>query len=156
MLRELGGIQARMDRHGRHAGAAGAARDADPVDVGFSDAGKLADRLLYLGGGYVLALPAKGVADPIDEIEISVRVLAHQVAGAKPAVALLEDIVQDLPVGLDLGGVAFEARARLGCILQNLADHFADLLRPAFYPEALLVSDPLLQLEVPPNHLGGE
>src|SRR5207247_2546445 len=73
----------------------------------------------------VLALPAEGVADAIDEIEIAVFVLAHQIAGSEPAVSFCEHVVQDLPVGLCLTGVALEPLARPRCILEDLADDLA-------------------------------
>ena len=97
----------------RHAGAAVAARHVDAVDIGVLHAVEGADRFRDLGGRDVLALPAEGVADAVDEIEIAVRVLAHQVAGAEPDVAFLEHVAQDLLLGLRLGRIALEAGRRL-------------------------------------------
>ena len=47
-------------------------------------------------GRDVLALPAEGVADAVDEVEKSLRVLAHQIAGAVPGIARLEHVAQHL------------------------------------------------------------
>src|SRR6202040_1223694 len=71
-------------------------------------------------------------------------------------VALLENVVQDLLLGLDLRRIALEARPRLGCILQDLADHLAGLLGLAFDAEALWVADWRLQVDVEADPLGGK
>src|SRR4029453_13206654 len=97
------------------------ARNRAAVDVGLRDAAEAADRLLHLGGRDVLAFPAEGIADAVDEIEIAVLVLAHEIAGTEPGVALLEHVVQDFSAGLGRVGVAFEALAGLGGILEDLA-----------------------------------
>ena len=72
------------------------ARHAHAVDVRFGDAGKCRDRRGDFRGRDVLALPAEGVADPVDEIEKAACVPAHQIAGAKPGVARREHVAQDL------------------------------------------------------------
>src|SRR5438046_790068 len=72
------------------------------VDIAFEHAIERSDRLFDLGRRYVLALPTEGIADAVDKIEIAVRVLAHEIAGAEPSVALLEHVAQDLGVSLRL------------------------------------------------------
>src|SRR5205823_4313384 len=106
--------------------------NVDTKDVGLERAVEFGDRLLDFGGGDVLPLPAEGVADAVDKIEIAVLVLPHQVTGAKPEVARLENIVQDLLFGLGRGGVAFEAGTGLGGVLENPSDHLAGFIRSAF------------------------
>src|SRR5690606_2580191 len=72
----------------------------------------------------VLALPAEGVAQPVHEVEIALPVLAHQVAGAEPAVALLEHVGQDLLLRRLLVGIAREVVADVAA---DLADGLAGL-----------------------------
>jgi len=67
----------------------------------------------YLGGRDILAFPAEGIAHAVDEIEIAARVLAHQVAGAEPDIARLEDAADDLLRRCVLVGVALEAAAEI-------------------------------------------
>ena len=56
----------------------------------------------------VLALPAKRVADAVDEIIEALGVAAHQVAGAHPGVAGREHVAQDLLFRLLRFAVALE------------------------------------------------
>src|SRR5262249_56545064 len=111
-----------------HAGAAVTAGNLDAVDVGLQRIGELADGFLDFGGGDVLALPAEGVADAVDEKEVAGGVLAHQVAGSEPDVACLEHIAQDLPVGLALSRITLETGDRLRRVLQDLADDLTPFL----------------------------
>ena len=70
----------------------GRVEDGNTVCDDFLDPRRVRQALFDLGGGDVLALPAEGVADPVDEVEIAVGILTHQVAGAEPTVAALEDV----------------------------------------------------------------
>src|SRR5262249_17557518 len=140
----------------RHAGATVTARNLDAVDVGMQRVGELADGFLDLSSGDVLALPTEGVADAVDEKEVAGGVLAHQVAGSKPDVVLLEHVAQDLSVGLVLGRIALEAGGRLRRVFQDLADDLAGLVDGTLDAKALLVADRLLGLDVEAHHLGGE
>ena len=69
-------------------------------------------RFGHFAGRDVLALPAEGVADAIDEIEIAQLVAPHQIAGAEPAVALLEHVAQNLLLRVGRLVVAVEVAAR--------------------------------------------
>ena len=80
----------------RHASPAVGARNGHAVDVGLLDSRKRADRLRHLGSADVLALPTEAVANPIDEIEIPVLVLSHQVTRSEPRISGLEHMAQDL------------------------------------------------------------
>src|SRR6266850_5019637 len=93
---ERGEIKPFIGSDGGHAGAAVGAWNAHAVNGGFSDPRKPANGLRHLRGGDVLALPAKRVANSIDEIEIAVLVLPHQIARPEPRVSRLEHIAQDL------------------------------------------------------------
>src|SRR5690606_2729722 len=85
--RPQGGACPGRDR--RHAGAAVELVDLDAIDDGLVDPRIARDHLRDFGRGDVFALPAEGVADTVDEIEIALRILAHEVAGAEPGVAPL-------------------------------------------------------------------
>ena len=80
--------------------APSAARHGDAVHGRFGDAGKRRDRRGDFGGRHVLALPAKGVADAVDEIEEAAGILAHEIAGAVPGVAALEHVAQDFVLAI--------------------------------------------------------
>src|SRR5262245_44831012 len=156
MLAKCGQIKALPSRDCRHTGAAVATGHLHAVYVGCEHAVESADRFFHLGGRYVLALPTERVADPVDEVEIAILILAHQVAGAKPDVAFDEYVVQDLLLGLGLSRVAFEALPGFRRILEDLADHLARLARFALDAEAMLVADRLLALDVEAHDLGRE
>ena len=119
---EGGGVELALHDQGGHAGLALVARDRHAVDDRLRHAGRLGQALLDLDGGDVLALPPEGVADAVDEVEIAFGVLAHQVAGAEPAVALLEDVRQDLLFRRGLVGVA---RKVVTHVLADQADGLA-------------------------------
>jgi len=48
----------------------------------------------------VLALPAKGVADAIDEVEKKPPIHAHQIAVRYTGIAIFEDVAQDFTFGV--------------------------------------------------------
>src|SRR5258708_28959070 len=74
----------------------------------------------------ILAFPTKSVADPVDEVEIAGLVAPHQIAGAKPGIALRKDITQDFLFGFACVGVTLEtATAIVGG--SDPADGLADL-----------------------------
>src|SRR3954447_7406145 len=116
-LSEMGGqrldVKALVHHDRAHAGAAIGAGDVDAVGGGIDHAGEIAYGVVDLRGRDVLALPAKGVADAIDEVEEAFLVEPHQIAGAEPGIALGKDIAQDLLLGLARLGVALEAAAAL-------------------------------------------
>ncbi len=120
-----------VDHQSRHPGAAFVAGNRDAVDDGFFDALERRDRLGDLRGRDVLALPAKGVADPVDEVEIAAAVAPHQVAGAEPGVLRLEHAAQDLGRGRRRVGIAVEPRGGVARIVADLGQQLADLVRPA-------------------------
>src|ERR1700730_2427188 len=122
--------------------------------MGFADSRKAADRFRNLRGRYVLALPAIGIADAIDEIEIAFGVAAHQVVGAKPAVAPLERAAQDLALVLRRIGVSLEPARRLRRVVENSADRLADLAGRGLLAEALRIADRHLPVEVEPHDRG--
>src|SRR5262249_28679057 len=64
--------------------------DFNTVNIRFLDTGKSRDDLSNLGSGYVFTLPAEGIANAINEIEVAAFVLAHQVAGTKPSVSFFK------------------------------------------------------------------
>src|SRR3546814_9698475 len=62
-------------------------------------------------GGDVLAFPAEGVANPVNELDMRVALITNQIAGVEPAIAGLENIAQQFRVRTFLIGVAIERRA---------------------------------------------
>src|SRR5438445_524805 len=139
-----------------HAGAAVGVWDGHAVDVDRLDAGKGADRFRHLRSRDVLTLPAEGVADTVDEIEIAVRVPSHEVTGAKPRVARLEDAAQDLALGVLLARVPLESPAGVRRLLEHLTDRLADFVRRAAHAEARLVADGLVPGDVESHQSSGE
>src|SRR5690348_13485906 len=97
----------------RHAGTAIGAGNADAISRGVENARTVSDRIVHFAGRDVLAFPAKSIADPIDEVEKALLVEQHQVAGAKPGIALGDDVAQDLLLGGSGIGVTLEAAAAL-------------------------------------------
>src|SRR5271166_4601195 len=136
---QRGEIERAFADDGRHPGAAFGPRNRDSVDAGMQYAIESAERLRHLGTRHVLALPAKGVADTVDEVEEALLVLAHQVAGPYPGVARCEDMAQDSLLGLDRTGVALEPATGARRIVLHLADHLAGLVDAAANTETVLV-----------------
>src|SRR2546429_10011983 len=85
---------------GRHPGATFGPRNRDSVDAGMQYALESAKLLRQLRGSHVFALPAKGVADAVDEVEEALLVLAHQIAGPYPGVARCDAMAQASLLGL--------------------------------------------------------
>src|SRR5262249_36610220 len=120
----------------------------DSVDAGMQYALESAELLRHLGGSHVLALPAKGVADAVDEVEEALLVLAHQVAGPYPGVARREAGAQDLRLCPGRRGVALEPAAGARWIVLHLADRRAGLVDAAADTETGLVAGRLACVEV--------
>ena len=135
------------DEHG-HAGAAVGAGNSYSIDAGLLDAGKGTDRLRHLGSGNIFTLPAKGVADTVNEIEITLLVLSHQVAGTKPGVSRLEHVAEYLVGGGFLVGVALKSTVDIRWVFEKLANRFSDFVRTTASAECLLISDGLTCLDV--------
>src|SRR5439155_933610 len=120
------------EHEGRHARAAVLARHLHAVHVRLRDPGRSAEDVGDLLRGDVLALPAEGVADAIDEVVVAVGVLAQQVPGAEPGIAAREGVVHELPLARRAVGVAV--------VLHGAADaseELARLARPAGDAEAV-------------------
>ena len=74
---EGGEVERPADHDRGHAGAAFRPGDRHPVHDRVDHAGTRGDRLGHLRGRDVLALPAEGVADTVDEVEVALLVLPH-------------------------------------------------------------------------------
>src|SRR5262245_11985543 len=148
MAVQRGEIERAFAYERRHAGAASGSWNRDSVDAGMQDAVECAELLRQLGGRDVLALPAKGVADAVDEIEEALLVPAHQVAGPYPGVARCEDMAQDSLLGLGRTGVALEPAAGARRIVLHLADRLTGLVDAAANTETVLVANRLAFVEV--------
>jgi len=128
--RQMHGKTSRVDHDGSHSSAAVGTGCRNPVNAGIEDAGAVRDRLGYFGRRHILSLPAEGIADTIDEMEIAGVVPHHQVAGAEPGIARYQYIAQDFLFGLVSVGVALEAPASFAC-LPDAADGFTGFARHA-------------------------
>ena len=131
MISQRGKIERAVGDQRRHAGGALGARDGHAIDRRLGDAWERHQRLRDLRGRDVLALPAKGVADAIDEIIEATVVAAHQIAGAIPGVAGLEHVAEDFTLGVFCAGIALEFAAAMRCAVANSADRLADLVSSA-------------------------
>ena len=139
------GVELGVRHQGGHPRLAVLAGHGDAIDDGLGHAGAFHQHLFDLGGRDVLALPAEGVAHPVDEVEIALGVLFHQVARAEPAVALLEDVGQDL---LLRGGLVSIAREVVADVVADLADGFADLADAGQAAQAVRAADRLFAVHV--------
>src|ERR1700734_1581190 len=122
---QSGEIERALADDGRHPGAAFGPWNRDSVDAGMQYALESAEFLRHLGRRHVLALPAKGVADAVDEVEKALLVPAHQVAGPPPSGARREDMAQDSLLGFGRTGVPLEPAAGARRIGLQLADRLA-------------------------------
>ena len=68
------------------------ARKRDAIDICLDETGILRQCFGDFRGRDIFAFPAKRVSDPVDKIEKAALVLAHQIAGAEPGIARLEDV----------------------------------------------------------------
>src|SRR5690606_10816743 len=113
-----------FNHQGDHARLAVMAGHGDAVGDDLADTGSVSQPLLDLGGRDVLALPSERVADPVDEIDVALAVLPHQVAGAEPAVAAHKDVAHYLFLGLSAVGIAREG---VTGVVADAPDGLADL-----------------------------
>src|ERR1700756_2064546 len=148
-------IEILADNDRGHAGADIGARHGHAIGRGVDDPMAIAKAVIDLAGRDILALPAKGIADTIDEIEEALLVLPHQIAGAKPGIALREDIAQDFPVGLACVGIALEAAAALirGA---DTPDRFADLVASGCDAKPVIAAPGITALGVDLDDRGGK
>src|SRR5260370_26716231 len=155
LYREDPEIETLVRHQSRHAGAAVGAGDGDPVGRGVENAGAIPDRVVHLAGRDVLALPAEGVADPVDEMEVARRVAQHQIAGAEPGIAFGKDIAQDLLRGLGRVRVALErAAAPIGGA--DAPDRLADLAGGAGDAEPVVAADRAAAVGIDLHDRGGK
>src|ERR1700739_2044268 len=111
MVNERLEVKILVDHDRRHAGAAIRVGNAYSVGRRIKDTRAVPDRIIHFAGCNILALPAESVADTVDEIEKSLFVDPHQIAGSKPSVALRKHVAQNLLLGLGGVRVALELTA---------------------------------------------
>ena len=116
-------IEPSVDLQQRHSRAPVGARNRDPVDDRLRHARTGAEDRRDFERGDVLALPAKSVADAIDERVEAVGVATHEIAGSHPRVSRLEDVAQDFLFRLDGFAVALETS---GGIFADASQGLAD------------------------------
>src|SRR5579859_288690 len=139
-----------------HAGASFRGRNRNTVNIRLPYARKRTDGFRDFECRDVLAFPAKGIADPIDEIEVAFVVLPHQVTGAEPGISRLEYIAKNLSIRRFLAGVAVETAARVRRTRRDLADCFSDFARSAADARSLLITDRLFLFEINLDQSGRE
>ena len=74
-------------------------RQRDAIDGSLKDPRMATEHLGHLGRGHVLALPAEGVSEAVEEEPAAVGIAAQRVARPVPQVALAEDVADVLLVG---------------------------------------------------------
>ena len=100
MIAEFGEVEAVGGHDRGHSGAAVGARNFHAIGRGIDDTGAIGNGFVDFGGRDVLAFPAESIADPVDEMEEAGFIELHQVAGAKPGVAISDHVAQDFVLGL--------------------------------------------------------
>src|SRR5580692_10530420 len=155
MIGEFREVEAVIGDDGGHSGAAIGALDRDAIGRGVGNAGTIQNRLVHLRRRDVLALPAEGIAEAIDEMEKAALIAPHQIAGAKPGVAPGEYVAQDLLFGFGGIGVALETTARiLGAA--DPPNGFTDLIVAARDTETIGVTDGHAEFGIDANDCRGE
>src|ERR1700692_1412879 len=140
MICELGKIKTLIDHDRGHSGAAVGAGNSDAIGGGMDDARAVRNRLVHFRRRDILAFPAEGVADPVDKVEEAGGVELHQVAGAKPGIALRENIAQHFLLGLLGIGITLEAAAALVGDA-DAADGFTGFAADASHAEAVFAAN---------------
>src|SRR5690348_17077533 len=106
--REFTHVEIGIDHDRRHSGPAIGTGNFHTIGSCLGNAWAISNRFVYLRSRDVLALPAESIADPVDEVEESLLVKPHQIAGAKPGVALYKYVTQNFLFALRRVGVAFK------------------------------------------------
>src|SRR6201986_1507187 len=153
MVGEGSKVEACINHNGRHAGAAVGAGNLDTVSRSFHNARTTSHGLVHLRSRDVLSLPAKGVADPVDEMKKALLIEPHQVAGTKPGVTLGPDVTQDLPLGLRGIGLASKPPAPFICSSDS-ADRLADLAARTGDAKSIRIPDRRARFRVNRNDRG--
>src|SRR5262249_35062960 len=138
----------------RHAGAALVTRHLHAVDIGLMNAGECADRLGDFRGRDVLTLPAEGIADAVDEIEITTNVAAQEIARAEPAIPFGEHVAKNLGLVVNRIGIALEAAGRPRRVVENPADRLANLSGRGLLAATERIAYGRLPLDVEPHDPG--
>ncbi|MNE34245.1 hypothetical protein D3C80_1279600 [compost metagenome] len=110
------------------------------VDVDQLEPGKIAQRSRHLQGRDVLAFPAEGVTDAVDEVQVAVFVITQQVARTPIGIPLAQDIAADLAVGCLGRGVTLEAAAADLRVVDDQAQGFTHFTHFAKLVKAVLVA----------------
>src|SRR6266702_2384835 len=123
-------IETSVHHQGRHAGAAIGPGHGNSIGRGVENAGAVPYCVVHFASRDVLALPAEGVADAVDEVHVALLVAQHQITGAEPGIALGKDVAQNLFLGLGGIRVALE-RCAVAIGAADAPDGLARLARGA-------------------------
>src|ERR1700733_1889469 len=87
-------VEIHVGRDRRHAGTAFYTRNVHAIDDRVDNTFASSHHRCDFRGGDVLALPAEGIAEAVDEIVKSRLVLPHEITRAKPAITFDEYVAQ--------------------------------------------------------------
>src|SRR5258708_28474777 len=118
------------------------------------NARECAHHLRDLSRRSIFALPAEGIPDAVDEIEIALGIAAHEIARAEPSIAFGEHVAQDFGLVVSRIGIALEPPARLRWVLENPADRLADLSVRGLLPSAERIAYERVAFGIEPQDLG--
>src|SRR5690606_1542082 len=88
--------------------------------------------------------------------EVAILVLAHQIPGAEPAVALLHDVRENLFPGRFRIGIALETIGGLRRVVDDLPDHLADFAGCRFDHESVRAANRLFPFHIEAGDPYGE
>src|SRR6185437_7189966 len=128
MLSECREIELRVDHNSRHSSAAVRARHGNTVHGGVRNTRTGSDDGCDFTGRDVLPFPTERVPDPVDEVEETLRILAHQIPSAIPGISLGKYVAQNLFFRGPRVCVPFETTTLLTAGARYLTDCFAGLV----------------------------
>src|SRR6185312_965491 len=105
-------IEVRLNRDCSHPRPAFCLGYGHAIDDRFRHSGEPQDHRGDLPGGYVLAFPAKSIADTVDEVEVTALIFSHQIAGSEPCVSFRKDVAKELPARRVPVGISLEPASR--------------------------------------------
>src|ERR1700733_5041082 len=100
-----------VDHYGSHSGAAIAACNSHSVGGCIDYARTVQNRAVNFAGCNIFALPAEGIAEPINKIKESGLVAPHKITGTKPGGAWNQHVTKDLLCGFARISIPLKAAA---------------------------------------------
>src|SRR3984957_371400 len=151
LIPEFIDIEMVADHYGSHSGAAIGAWNSHSVGGCIDYARTVQNRVVNFAGCNIFALPAEGIAEPINKIKESRLVAPHQITGTKPGVAWNQHVTKYLLFGFAWISIALKAAAAaIG--RSNPAERFTCLASFARNAKAIFASDRNAGIHVDPNY----